>query len=204
MITINETEFQRKCDEFVKREVYCNVSTMAEYILKKSWEDTEAPFNNDDIENQMQSAQFQWDEKWVDIYSTEELEEWKADRESAIEEDRESEIADIEDDPQDDDNEREEGVNEKYDQLLDDLNEVCDEAESQLGEYKEIYEYWVCSPWLIARLREKNEAVIPQEQIWCRCTTGQSISIDGVIRNIVKEHILTDEERTSLTENVYA
>jgi len=199
---VNESEFQRRCDEVVYREVYCCVSTMAEYILHKSYdgEDPDTPFSYDDIENPMQSAEFKWNDEWVNIYSTEELEEWKADRESAIEEDRESELADIEDDPQDNDEEREEGVNEKYDQQIDDLNEVCNEAESQLEEYKEIYEYWICSPWLISKLSERNEAVIPHEQIWCRCTTGQSISIDGVIREIIKEYVLTDEEKASLKE----
>ena len=197
---MNESEFQRRCDEVVYREVYCCVSTMAEYILKKSWEDSDAPFSNEDIENPMQSAEFKWDEEWIIICSTEELEEWKAERESDIEENRESELQDIEDDPQDDDEERIEEINENYDDQLIELEDVCNEAESQLDEYKEIFEYWICSPWLISKLSERNEAVIEHEQIWCRCTTGQSISIDGVIREIVKEYVLTDEEKASMKE----
>lgn len=195
MITINETEFQRKCDEFVNREVYCNVSTMAEYILKKSWEDTEAPFNNDDIENQMQSTEIEWDGEWITFADLEDLNEWKEEMLDSIEIDRETELdaiaIEVENEPDEDPDE----INSGFDALIDQLEEKCKDAEYTLDEYKEIFEYWVCSPWLIARLGEKNEAVIPQEQIWCRCTTGQSISIDGVIRDIVKEHILTDEEK---------
>lgn len=37
--------------QFVEREVVTCISIMAEYILKKSWEDNEAPFTWDDVEN---------------------------------------------------------------------------------------------------------------------------------------------------------
>jgi DNA-directed RNA polymerase subunit RPC12/RpoP len=40
--------------KLVQREVYCNVNSMAEYILSKSWEDSDAPFSYDDIENYYQ------------------------------------------------------------------------------------------------------------------------------------------------------
>jgi len=42
------------CEEykqFVKDNVYFNDTMMVEYILKASWEDSETPFNFDDIEN---------------------------------------------------------------------------------------------------------------------------------------------------------
>jgi len=45
--SINQ-EIKRK---FVQRDVYCCVTSMAEYILSKSWEDGDAPFGYDDITN---------------------------------------------------------------------------------------------------------------------------------------------------------
>lgn len=175
---MDESAFQRACDEFVSREVYCCVSMMAEYILKKSWEDSEAPFSNDDIENQLQSAEFELFGEWHEIWSLKELEEWKDELESEIEEmlDKE-EISQF-----------------TYDQNMKQLQEAYDEAESQLDEYKEILEYWVVSPYLLASLKERNEAVIESEQIWCRCTSGQAIAIDGVIREIVKEQLIARSE----------
>lgn len=183
---MNESEFQRRCDEVVYREVYCCVSTMAEYILQKSGEDPNAPFSNEDIENPMQSAELEYNNKWYyDIWSTEELKEFKTEKQEELDHWLEHDMITAFD----------------YNKLQGELEDACNEAESQLEEYKEIFEYWICSPWLIARLSERNEAVIPHEQIWCRCTTGQSISIDGVIREIVKEYVLTDEEKASLKKD---
>lgn len=49
-IDFNSTENQQIKREFVEREVYCNVNQMTEYILRKSWEDSDAPFNYDDLD----------------------------------------------------------------------------------------------------------------------------------------------------------
>jgi hypothetical protein len=54
----------------------------------------------------------------------------------------------------------------------------------------EIYEHWVVSSWLAGRLEERGEAVSRDFfglTVWGRATTGQAISIDGVIREIVTE-----------------
>ena len=50
MINENET-MQDKTGRLVNQEVYSCVTSMVEYILQKSWEDENAPFNNEDIEN---------------------------------------------------------------------------------------------------------------------------------------------------------
>lgn len=47
-MTIKNQEITRK---LVEREVYACVSGMVEYILNKSYEDRESPFNWDDVEN---------------------------------------------------------------------------------------------------------------------------------------------------------
>lgn len=53
----------------------------------------------------------------------------------------------------------------------------------------EVYEHWIVSDWLGRRLREKGEIVgeIANLTIWGRCTTGQMISMDGVIQQIHAE-----------------
>jgi hypothetical protein len=54
---MTESDFQRECSDFVNREVYCCVSSMAEYILTKSLEDDNVPFNRDDIENEFETRE---------------------------------------------------------------------------------------------------------------------------------------------------
>jgi hypothetical protein len=56
-------------------------------------------------------------------------------------------------------------------------------------EYREVYEHWIVSNWLAARLEEKGEITgeVSGLTIWGRCTTGQSISMDWVIEQIAKE-----------------
>lgn len=64
-------------------------------------------------------------------------------------------------------------------------------------EYDEVYEHWIVTNWLAERLKEKGEITgeVCGLTIWGRCTTGQSISMDGVIQRIYTE--LTGAEVTS-------
>ena len=55
------------------------------------------------------------------------------------------------------------------------------------AERQEVFEWWLVSTWLIEKLRELGEPVILDFEIWGRCTTGQSISIDSVIYKITEE-----------------
>ena len=57
------------------------------------------------------------------------------------------------------------------------------------SDYSEIYEYWVLPEgWTAQDLIDEGQVVFEFAglRIWGRQTTGQSISIDGVIRRIVK------------------
>lgn len=56
--------------------------------------------------------------------------------------------------------------------------------------YPEVYEYWVVDDTLAYLLQEQGELVerdFVGFTIWGRCATGQSISLDGVISNIMRE-----------------
>lgn len=59
---------------------------------------------------------------------------------------------------------------------------VCEEY--GLDPYQwEIYEYWAVSEWLAGKLQEAGERVgdFGNLKVWGRTTTGQAISMDGVI-----------------------
>lgn len=66
--------------------------------------------------------------------------------------------------------------------------EVCDEYDLD-PEIREVYEHWLVSGWLARKLEAKGEVVgeFAGLTIWGRCTTGQSIYMDGVIETITAE-----------------
>lgn len=58
--------------------------------------------------------------------------------------------------------------------------------------YDEVYEFWIVTDWLGAKLKDKGHPVeeICSMTIWGRPTTGQAISMDGVIGEIYRETML--------------
>lgn len=66
--------------------------------------------------------------------------------------------------------------------------ELFDEQDIEPYE-REVYEHWVVDSFLARKLIEKGEVVADflDFTIWGRCTTGQSIYLDGVIEAIVSE-----------------
>lgn len=65
-------------------------------------------------------------------------------------------------------------------------------VENEDGEedYIEIYEYWAVSAWLADKLQAKGERVDCDFHglcVWGRTTTGQAISMDSVVRDVVQE-----------------
>jgi len=53
-------------------------------------------------------------------------------------------------------------------------------------EYKEVFEWWEVSSWLLEKLKEQGEPILDNEfgEWWGRCTTGQAILLDYVISKI--------------------
>lgn len=51
---------------------------------------------------------------------------------------------------------------------------------------QEIFEWWLCSDWLLEQLEARGEPVLHTDfgAWWGRTTTGQAISMDGVIEDI--------------------
>lgn len=75
-------------------------------------------------------------------------------------------------------------------QIGDEAEAFCCEMCIETSEYEsEVYEQWAVSDWLAYQLKKRGYRVVEigNLYIWGRGTTGQSISIDGVIRQIVRE-----------------
>lgn len=73
--------------------------------------------------------------------------------------------------------------------LINDWGELCKEQDIE-PEESEIYEHWVVSDWLARKLSEKGHKVDNDFMgltIWGRPTTGRSISMDGVMKEIAKD-----------------
>lgn len=161
----NSSKNQSIKAKFVEREVYCNVNSMVEYILSKGYEDPNAPFTMDDVEN---------------IYTdnSEEIDKANEEREKEIEENQElfdnEEISEFTYDL------NEEQINNKYDEQIEEL-------EREQEEPNEVYEWWMVSNWLCDKLKEKGKVVLSDENIWGRCTTGQAILLDHVISEICED-----------------
>lgn len=181
-IDFNSTENQQIKREFVEREVYCNVNQMTEYILRKSWEDSDAPFNYDDLDME----RFSYDGTFIsfDEITRKQKDSAKEELEQLIEqiEDYNGEFEILED--------------AGFEYLtagiykanqIEDIKKEVSEIEDLDGEYIEVYEWWMVSSWLAEKLEEKGEIIIDSECIWGRRTTGQAIFLDYVISEICED-----------------
>ena len=69
--------------------------------------------------------------------------------------------------------------------------EICDLDNIDAYEYRcEVLEHWIVSEWLAEKLAEHGESINMDFHglvVWGRCTSGQHISMDGIIRTIADE-----------------
>lgn len=75
-----------------------------------------------------------------------------------------------------------------YQSSIDELQRERDQLEED-SEPQECLEFWIVSSWFGDKLREHGETVadVLDFTIWGRCTSGQSITADEVIRSIASE-----------------
>lgn len=61
-------------------------------------------------------------------------------------------------------------------------------------EYAEVLEWWLVTPWLAEKLGEAGEVVLEGLELsyWGRCTSGQSMLLDGTFQRVAKT-LLRDE-----------
>ena len=69
-----------------------------------------------------------------------------------------------------------------------DYEEICSQHNLD-PDYIDVLEHWAVNDWLARKLAEKGEIIgeVAGLTVWGRCTSGQAISIDGVISEITKE-----------------
>jgi len=177
----NSPQNQKIKGHFVNREVYANVNNLVEYVLNKGFEDSEAPFSIDDIEN-MYRYEYETtiEEEFISIYSEE-------DKEEALEK------IDLMIDHYAGQNPEKESIQSK----ITELEDARDEIENLEEEPQEIFEWWIVSKWLYDKLKQEGEPVIDDglNQYWGRTGTGQAILLDSVISDIAIEmEILEGQE----------
>ena len=66
--------------------------------------------------------------------------------------------------------------------------ELCEEQNIEPYDV-EVFEHWAVTNWFAGKLKSHGEIVgeLFDFTIWGRCTTGQAISMDGIIREIANE-----------------
>lgn len=72
---------------------------------------------------------------------------------------------------------------------------------------REVYEHWSVSNWLADKLEEQGEKIdrdFASHNVWARTTTGQAISMDYVIRVIVKGMNRVLDDRDAELRSSYA
>lgn len=76
----------------------------------------------------------------------------------------------------------------EVDPLHDDWRALCEEKNIEPYQ-REVFEHWAVSNYLAEKLTAHGEKVGDFDffKVWARTTTGQAISIDGVIETIVRE-----------------
>lgn len=181
-IDFNSTENQRIKGDFVGREVYCNVNQMAEYILQKSYEDSDAPFTYEELNLERYSYAGHYIAFDDLTYSQkEEAQEELQELIDKLEDFKEFEI---------------EECNYYYlttgkytSYQLEEMQDELSEIENLDSDYIEIYEWWAVSQWLAEKLEEKGEIVAYAGMtcIWGRRTSGQAILLDHVISDICND-----------------
>lgn len=66
-----------------------------------------------------------------------------------------------------------------------------EKIENLESEPQEIFEWWIVSDWLKDELLKRGEPILESDEywlnLWGRTTSGQAISMDGVIRQIMKD-----------------
>lgn len=167
MEDFNSSKNQNIKGQFVDKHIYACMTTMVEYVLAKSYDDTEAPFSNEEIDNLVyfedaNGNEYSQDEK------DEQLEKWQDELDAVkllLESDSE---------------------NEEYLKSEESLEEQIYNLETADEQYNEIYEWWVCSHWVSTKLAAYGQTILHDgnNSYWGRCNTGQAILLDLVISRI--------------------
>lgn len=165
-----DNKAQEIAENLVKNEVLANVNSMVEFILANDSKD--APFCYDDIEK-------------ADIYPA--YNENGVNFEGGSEDERDEFIENLQSLLIEMDELEESEESEETEKRRESIESAIYDLEQLDPEEREIFEYWICSDYLIRKLADYGEAVIICENIWCRTCSGQAIHMDWVIQQIAKD-----------------
>ncbi len=181
-IDFNSTENQRIKGDFVGREVYCNVNQMAEYILQKSFEDSDAPFTYEELNLERYSYTGHYIA--FDDLTYSQKEEAQEELQELI-----NKLEDFEEFEVEECNYNYLTTGKYVSDQLEEIQDELSEIEDLDSDYIEIYEWWAVSQWLAEKLEEKGEiiAYAGRTCIWGRRTTGQAILLDYIISEICND-----------------
>lgn len=171
-----EKKIQEVADNLFKNEVYVCVSSWAEESFKREL------FSYDDIENFYSYPEWSGKVCGEDLYFEggsddlrneflEKLDEIEADSQSLFDDGKISSAT--------------------HDRNCESVSAAKDEVNDLETEPQEIYEWWIVSRFLAKDLVNQGAPILDNDYgvFWGRTTTGQSISMDGVIHQIAKNLI---------------
>jgi hypothetical protein len=148
-------------NDFIRDGVLCCLSMEYDYILKKSYEDKDTPFSYEDL----------------DLFDLDKARETL----TYIYEDKEQELKEYANNP--DTFNRKVKTKGDFEVFLnslsqEELKEMCKTFEiDQSDTDAEVYEWWGVADPLKYRLEKQGEIFL--NEVWGRCTTGQSIALDS-------------------------
>lgn len=217
---LNDTQKQKLAEKLLNNHPMRLQNTLVEYVLAKSFEDTDAPFCFDDITNFYNTGDV---EITLSNGNTEYLEDiTEEDRDQKVEflehlkdridlvvdtlndklsdlevdqmgvDDQESNLLQAEINKLNGKLERLEQKQYNLDKSIDDLNGM------EFDRMPEIYQWFSCSDWLIHALDNKGQCTLNGE-FWGRQCCGQSVTLDHVIQFIAYEWAC-DYENDYLTD----
>jgi hypothetical protein len=64
-------------------------------------------------------------------------------------------------------------------------------------EAREVMEWWIVSEFLMKKLKEHGEIIIPHEKLWGRCQSGQQVKMEGVIDEICSDMGILEGQENS-------
>lgn len=170
MGTYNSVRNQKIKEAFVNREIHANLNILVEYVLGSGFENRDAPFTIDEVEN-LYCYQDEDGNQYSESQKESQVETWK------------EQVEQLEDQlSEDEDNGQLQGQ-------IDALNEQIGSLENTGSEIRDVYEWWLVSDWLAEKLKSHGEVMVSDgwNQYWGRCTTGQAILLDYVISKICED-----------------
>lgn len=181
-IDIHSEENQKIIGKLVHREVTVCISTLVYELSQKAYE---FPDYSDDLYEAYRAPDYETSiQNWIDELDRDQLMETLG--QSGVLEDSGSPLNKLQ--------------TALFAYIID--NEPLEDFVAENGievEYSDVFEHYVVSGWLAARLEAQGEKVIHNffgfDSVWCRCTTGQAILLDGIIGQIAREMEILDGQK---------